>query len=253
MPCLLALHSQTEVTRQDQVATGLFGGFSFYSFISQYRLLDLSSMLELALAQAQHSMQQQARLAKKVRAQNKRCKSETDAGRGEAATAGAGAGSSSQAAVAPADQPTSVDLLLPFTYSPIGSNADFFIRSSTGAVVRRYHDGSLHPVAPSFLSFFARYVSDLESGCFAFDRTHGINRFPLRSDTGSDTVTRGIRIQVSVLFVPEQSDLGANLGYFFAYRIRISHEGSTATRARLVSRHWIIEDANGHVDTVQGA
>lgn len=38
--------------------------------------------------------------------------------------------------------------------------------------------------------------------------------------------------------------------YFFAYTIHISNEGQQP--ARLVSRHWIITDANGHVEEVRG-
>ena len=36
----------------------------------------------------------------------------------------------------------------------------------------------------------------------------------------------------------------------FAYRIRISNEGTET--AQLISRHWIITDADGHVEQVQG-
>jgi len=38
--------------------------------------------------------------------------------------------------------------------------------------------------------------------------------------------------------------------YLFAYHIRISNEGRG--RAQLISRTWIISDADGHVEHVQG-
>jgi len=65
----------------------------------------------------------------------------------------------------------------------------------------------------------------------------------------SDTTTNGIRVQVETRYLPEQSSPRDNQ-YLFAYRIRISNEG--AETAQLISRHWIITDADGHVEQVQG-
>lgn len=65
----------------------------------------------------------------------------------------------------------------------------------------------------------------------------------------SEAVTRGIRVRVRSQFVPERSDPEQGQ-WFFVYRIQISNEG--ASPAQLVSRHWIITDANGHVEEVQG-
>jgi ApaG protein len=65
----------------------------------------------------------------------------------------------------------------------------------------------------------------------------------------SDTTTRGIRVQVESRYLAEQSS-PRDSQYLFAYHIRISNEGSE--RAQLVSRHWIISDADGHVEHVQG-
>ena len=65
----------------------------------------------------------------------------------------------------------------------------------------------------------------------------------------SDTTTNGIRVQVETRYLPEQSSPSDNQ-YLFAYRIRISNEG--AETAQLISRHWIITDADGHVEQVQG-
>lgn len=65
----------------------------------------------------------------------------------------------------------------------------------------------------------------------------------------SDTVTRGIRVQVRSVYVPERS-LPQQRQYFFAYHIRIANEGTET--AQLLSRHWIITDANGDVQEVRG-
>ena len=56
-------------------------------------------------------------------------------------------------------------------------------------------------------------------------------------------------VTVSPRFLPEQSDPD-NDKYLFAYTIRIVNSGQTA--AQLMSRHWIITDANQHVEEVRG-
>ena len=65
----------------------------------------------------------------------------------------------------------------------------------------------------------------------------------------SDTTTRGIRIQVAGFYVPERSSPQENY-YFFAYKIRISNSGTET--AQLISRVWIITDANGEQQRVEG-
>ena len=50
-------------------------------------------------------------------------------------------------------------------------------------------------------------------------------------------------------FIPEQSDPDDNR-YVFAYTIAIRNVGSVP--AQLVSRHWIITDANNQVQEVRG-
>jgi ApaG protein len=65
----------------------------------------------------------------------------------------------------------------------------------------------------------------------------------------SDTVTRGVRVQVHSAYVAERSSPRESQ-YFFAYRIRISNTGEEAVQ--LVSRHWVITDGDGNVEHVQG-
>ena len=54
---------------------------------------------------------------------------------------------------------------------------------------------------------------------------------------------------VTVRHLPEQSDRDAGK-YAFAYTISISNSGDVT--AQLIGRHWIITDANGHVEEVRG-
>lgn len=65
----------------------------------------------------------------------------------------------------------------------------------------------------------------------------------------SEAVTRGIRVSVESVYVPERSSPAAR-HYFFAYRIRIANEGEMA--AQLVSRRWVITDGEGEVQIVEG-
>ena len=65
----------------------------------------------------------------------------------------------------------------------------------------------------------------------------------------SDTVTRGIRIQVQSQYLSDRSS-PRDSQYLFAYHVRISNEGSET--AQLVSREWIITSAEGEVERVKG-
>ena len=65
----------------------------------------------------------------------------------------------------------------------------------------------------------------------------------------SDTTTRGIRIQVKSAYLPERSSPRES-SYLFMYNIRISNVGSQT--AQLVSREWIITNADGEVERVKG-
>ena len=58
-----------------------------------------------------------------------------------------------------------------------------------------------------------------------------------------------IRIQVATSYIDEQSEPEAGR-YVFGYTITISNDGDRA--AQLLSRHWVITDANGKVQEVSG-
>jgi ApaG protein len=65
----------------------------------------------------------------------------------------------------------------------------------------------------------------------------------------STAVTEGIRVDVQSAFRPDRSD--ASVGrWLFTYTVKITNEGDAP--ARLVSRHWIITDASGEREEVQG-
>lgn len=65
----------------------------------------------------------------------------------------------------------------------------------------------------------------------------------------SDTTTRGVRVQVSPRYHPERSD-PANRYWFFSYRVQIENVGDEPVQ--LLTRHWVITDASGHVEHVRG-
>jgi ApaG protein len=58
-----------------------------------------------------------------------------------------------------------------------------------------------------------------------------------------------IAITVATQYMPDQSDPDAER-YFFAYTITVANSGSVT--AQLISRHWVITDAEGKVEEVRG-
>jgi ApaG protein len=65
----------------------------------------------------------------------------------------------------------------------------------------------------------------------------------------STAITRGIRVNVTPSYVPQQSSPSARR-YVFAYTVRITNEGNET--AQLRTRHWIITDGLGKVEEVRG-
>jgi len=65
----------------------------------------------------------------------------------------------------------------------------------------------------------------------------------------SESITRNIRIHVRSEYIPERSAPPRHQ-WFFAYRIRIANEG--AETIQLLARHWVITNASGHVEEVNG-
>lgn len=56
-------------------------------------------------------------------------------------------------------------------------------------------------------------------------------------------------VTVETVFIPEQSDVERNR-YAFAYHVKIINTGNVP--AQLISRHWIITEANGEEQEVKG-
>lgn len=56
-------------------------------------------------------------------------------------------------------------------------------------------------------------------------------------------------VSVKTAYLPEQSN-EAEAHYAFAYTITIVNTGNIA--AQLISRHWVITDADGHKEEVKG-
>ncbi|MEJ1965996.1 MAG: Co2+/Mg2+ efflux protein ApaG [Gammaproteobacteria bacterium] len=70
-----------------------------------------------------------------------------------------------------------------------------------------------------------------------------LNRFVVESPSHK------IRVDVETNYVEEQSD-PRERKFVFAYTITLHNEGSVP--AKLLTRHWIITDANGKVQEVRG-
>lgn len=64
----------------------------------------------------------------------------------------------------------------------------------------------------------------------------------------SEAVTKGIRVHVTSHYSAEHSQ-PQNL-WFFLYTVKISNE--SADTVQLISRHWIITNAENQVEEVQG-
>ena len=62
-------------------------------------------------------------------------------------------------------------------------------------------------------------------------------------------MSQNINVDVDTLYIESESS-PVNSQYVFAYTITITNEGTEA--AKLMTRHWVITDANGHVEEVHG-
>lgn len=62
-------------------------------------------------------------------------------------------------------------------------------------------------------------------------------------------IHHNIEVDVQTCFLPEQSQ-ASKQRFMFAYTITISNWGNEP--ARLLRRHWIITDANGHTQEIYG-
>jgi ApaG protein len=72
---------------------------------------------------------------------------------------------------------------------------------------------------------------------------------PTPKIASSVTLTRGFRVAVAPSYLADHSEPESGR-FVFGYRIRITNE--SGRRARLVSRRWLIMDAEGERQEVQG-
>lgn len=67
----------------------------------------------------------------------------------------------------------------------------------------------------------------------------------------SEAITNGVRVRVHSQYLPDHGAAEAReRQWFFTYTVRISNEGLDTVQ--LVSRHWVITDANGATEEVRG-
>ena len=65
----------------------------------------------------------------------------------------------------------------------------------------------------------------------------------------SEALTRGVRVVVNARYSSSHSD-PAKREWFLLYTVTITNEGEDTVQ--LVNRHWVIMNANGHVEEVRG-
>jgi ApaG protein len=65
----------------------------------------------------------------------------------------------------------------------------------------------------------------------------------------SETLTHGVRVRVEPEYLPDQSEPSAGL-WVHCYHVDIRNEGETPVQ--LLSRHWIITNAEGKEEHVHG-
>ena len=66
----------------------------------------------------------------------------------------------------------------------------------------------------------------------------------------SDEVTHGVRVRAAACYMEEESDPSMRQ-FLYGYRIRFDNEGEKTVQ--LLSRHWVIVDAQGRREEVTGA
>ncbi len=68
-------------------------------------------------------------------------------------------------------------------------------------------------------------------------------------DGSSEALTRGVRVRVQPQFLPDHSDISKRT-WVYAYHVTVSNEGTGTVQ--LLSRHWIITNAEGKEEHVRG-
>lgn len=71
----------------------------------------------------------------------------------------------------------------------------------------------------------------------------------IQHEHSSEAITRGVRVRAEPEYLPDQSDPDAGL-WVHAYHVTITNESDQAVQ--LVSRHWVITNAEGTSEEVRG-
>jgi ApaG protein len=107
--------------------------------------------------------------------------------------------------------------------------------------------------AVKFLDGFAAATAPTKLGMMARHRATGTRMPQFRNQpmhaSSSEAVTNNVRVEVESQYAPDHSQPFQS-HWFFHYTIRITNEGEETVQ--LLSRHWIITDATGHVEEVKG-
>ncbi|CAH9076082.1 unnamed protein product [Cuscuta epithymum] len=168
--------------------------------------------------------------------------------------------------------------------STMGDEKVFYLKCSTGQLYvgawNSYTDGEMFHCVPhsllgsvhdkkcsqqqdAMLLWLEEYGQRLENGIVKV-RTEGnirsISLYPEQPPLCSETVTNGVKVRASAVFVPESCDLHHDSGkYTFAYSIRMSLSpkgcninGMKFSSCQLYRRHWIIRANDDITHDVSG-
>ena len=106
----------------------------------------------------------------------------------------------------------------------------------------------LRPAPPRTHEYFPTNVESLQRIAAELIRCQYGSRAKTHLFT-SEATTNGVRVKVRSRFSPEHSH-PASGRWFFLYTIEIKNEGPSPVQ--LLSRHWVIEDADSKVQEVKG-
>jgi len=101
-----------------------------------------------------------------------------------------------------------------------------------------------------FLGFMKWYRDSLYKNEFLIEQTGAINRMPRHDPGGSVTVTRGLRIQVRSLYVPEVCPTPSEVTHTYQFELDCA-PGQSPPEGVLESRHFEIGE-DGNIQNVEG-
>ena len=105
------------------------------------------------------------------------------------------------------------------------------------------------PGGPSRDGPLRAILPDTEATPIETQQTPPMSHGPINPRFSSEALTRAIRVRVSPFYLPDHSDPTGNK-WVFAYRVRITNEGER--KAKLLTRRWVITDAQGRAKLVEG-